>query len=234
MCLHYHFHICMNDVDDLKVAVFLDGCQKWRAVIDLSIRLLCCLDMSLHGSVFHTYLHNKSVTLIWYRQRARNWQRTSGSSPGIWLPSAAANCLLYQFMTELIMGDTSTASPIVDELTSSLKFKNLIKQLLQETVGEQISNLNKLKKCNHWDRNWTTSRMKKNQPHIPMESLWFHRLSSVACIYRTHGWGARGPRFEIGTRHHDFCSSFHLVSFIILFFHSSFSSFPYENTVSWD
>ncbi len=41
------------------------------------------------------------------------------------------------------MAETSTASPIVDELTSSLKFKNFIKQLLQETVSEQISNLNK-------------------------------------------------------------------------------------------
>ena len=39
----------------------------------------------------------------------------------------------------------------------------------------------------------------------------------MACIYGTHGWGARSPRFKIGTRHHDFCSSFCLLSFIFLF-----------------
>ncbi len=45
-----------------------------------------------------------------------------------------------------------------------------------------------------------------------VQSLWFHRLSSVACIYGTGGWGARGPRFKFGTGHFDFCSS--LSSFI--------------------
>ena len=60
-------------------------------------------------------------------------------------------------------------------------------------------------------------------PHIPTESLQFRHLSSVTCIYGTRAWGARGPGFEIRIRHHDFCSSFCLLS-------SSFSSFPKTNT----
>ena len=59
--------------------------------------------------------------------------------------------------------------------------------------------------------------------HIPTELLRSRRQSSVACIYGTSDWGARGPGFEIRTKHHDFCSSFCL-------FHSSVSSFTKKNT----
>ncbi len=43
-------------------------------------------------------------------------------------------------------------------------------------------------------------------------------LPSVACSYRTHGWGARGPGFEIRIKHHDFSSSSSHLSCILLFF----------------
>ena len=48
-----------------------------------------------------------------------------------------------------------------------------------------------------YKRTWNKSQWRHAvNPHIPTESLRFHRLSSVACIYRTCGWGARGTGFE--------------------------------------
>ncbi len=54
--------------------------------------------------------------------------------------------------------------------------------------------------------------------YITMESLQFHRLSLVACMYGTCGWGARGPGFEIGAMHHNLCS------FLSSFIHPSLPS----------
>ena len=53
-------------------------------------------------------------------------------------------------------------------------------------------------------------------PYIPSNRCDSIAYSSMACIYRTHGWGVRGPGLEIGTRYHDFCSSVCLLSFILL------------------
>ncbi len=56
-------------------------------------------------------------------------------------------------------------------------------------------------------------------PHIPMELLRLRRQSSVACIYLTHGWDARGPLQDIMTSVPPYVS-----------FHSSFPSFPHKDT----
>ncbi len=69
-----------------------------------------------------------------------------------------------------------------------------------------------------WDKTWWCPAI---NPHNITELLRFCHLSSVACIYVTRGWSARGPRFNIGTRYKDICSSFCLLS--------SFSSFPHTN-----
>ncbi len=62
----------------------------------------------------------------------------------------------------------------------------------------QVLELNQWIYKGTWDKAWWRN------PHIPIESLWPHRLPSLPCIYGTHGWGARGPNFEIRTRHPDF------------------------------
>ena len=43
--------------------------------------------------------------------------------------------------------------------------------------------------------------------YVSSEWLWFCQLSSVPCIYGICGCGVSGPRFEIGTVHHDFFAS---------------------------
>ncbi len=62
----------------------------------------------------------------------------------------------------------------------------------------------------------------------PLYTHWISanscRLSSVACIYQTHGWDARGPGFE--TRQDIMTSVPPSV-----FFNSSFSSLPHKNTL---